>query len=326
MTYTNRSFGIEIEFVGVTKSRVAAMLRANGVEAFVEGYNHQTRNHWKIVSDSSLHHASGLTGELVSPILTGPEGVRQLETVCRVMNELEGCTVNRTCGLHVHLDCRDMTAAEVATVFERYAEYEAQIDLIMPRSRRGQARWCGSLENCKGTMKRRATKESMAWALGRYHKVNMTNIATRGAIEFRQHSGTTDFRKISNWLQFLMQFVERSIEIANNETQAPVPAIRPRKSIAYDHARRIAAHFGVDCKWRGQYYVFSKDGRQAKLTPQEMDFFYQTEAHDSVNEERVVLFLKSMDFVTVTANDAGLLDGISINVQNYFAERQEELN
>ena len=325
MTYTNRSFGIEIEFVGVTKSRVAAMLRANGVEAFVEGYNHQTRNHWKIVSDSSLHHYSGLTGELVSPILTGAEGVRQLETVCRVLNELEGCTVNRTCGLHVHLDCRRMTAAEIATVFERYAEYEEQIDLIMPRSRRGQARWCQSLEDRKGTMKNRDTKTSMAHAMGRYYKVNMTNIASRGAIEFRQHSGTTDFRKISNWLQFLMQFVERSIEIANSEN-VEVPAVRINKRIAFDHARKIASHFGIESKWRGQYYVFVKGDRELKVTIEQMDRFYETQAHDSLKEQRVMEFLQQAGFITATASDAGLLDGISTNVQNYFAERQEELN
>ena len=41
MQYTNRKFGIEIEFVGARRDEVASRLRAAGIDAQVEGYNHR---------------------------------------------------------------------------------------------------------------------------------------------------------------------------------------------------------------------------------------------------------------------------------------------
>jgi len=206
----NRRFGIEIEFKG-NRTAVAQAIQELGVPCVEERYNHHTRSHWKIVTDASLGYHEA--GEVVSPILQGAQGVRELELVCQGL-ERAGATVDRQCGLHVHLDCRDMNVNEIQTVFKRYSEYEEQIDRIMPRSRRGNARWCGSIANASYVKDHQFnSKDSLGNALGRYHKVNLTNIASRGSIEFRQHSGTTNFQKIYNWLNFLQQFVLSSIQL-----------------------------------------------------------------------------------------------------------------
>ena len=59
-----RDFGVEIEFLRpsqTTQEEIANALRGMGVECRVEGYNHTTRTHWKIVSDSSeSSHRNGL--------------------------------------------------------------------------------------------------------------------------------------------------------------------------------------------------------------------------------------------------------------------------
>ena len=49
---------------------------------------------------------------------------------------------------------------------------------------------------------RRACKVNVAYAYAR-HKT----------IEFRHHSGTTDYNKIANWIEFLQYFVAQSIKI-----------------------------------------------------------------------------------------------------------------
>ena len=49
----------------------------------------------------------------------------------------------------------------------------------------------------------------------RYHKVNVMAFSSHKTIEFRHHSGTTDFNKIENWINFLRGLLEYSI---NNET------------------------------------------------------------------------------------------------------------
>ena len=69
-----RSFGIEIEYVGVSRQEVCDYINRKGVECYVEHYNHDTRPHWKVVTDSSLREENGHAGEVVSPILSGEEG------------------------------------------------------------------------------------------------------------------------------------------------------------------------------------------------------------------------------------------------------------
>lgn len=347
MQYTDRKFGIEIEFVGARRDEVARRLRDAGIDAQAEGYNHRTTSHWKIVTDASLHHRTGMTGELVSPILQGADGFAQLETVCRVLNEIGGCTVNRTCGLHVHLDCRDMTAPQIAKVWERYATYETQIDMVMPQSRRGQARWCRSVVDHKDRMKQFNTKESQAYAMDRYYKVNLTNIATRGAMEFRQHSGTTEFRKIGNWVCFLMQFVETSIQLTEQATSAPVG------KRAFNEIRNLFENNDMSITWKrgSNKWVVRRTSTNRLLghiTTEDLRDFYRTNKKSHIHstnqtEDNILAGLAvrvatdladgepvRRDFSnavhTESVTDTGWMHGVEQGVQDYFEERYEELN
>lgn len=325
-TFTDRAFGIEIEFVGVDLRTAAAAIRAKGVPCEREGYNHITRNHWKIVTDASLRSEGGHAGELVSPILRGAQGLRELELALEALNE-EGAQVNVSCGLHVHLDCRDMTMTEIATVYDRYSSYEQQIDSVMPRSRRGNARWCRSIIGQADQIKQCRTKEDGQYSFGRYYKINLRNIATRGSMEFRQHSGTTDYTKITNWLSFLMQFVERSRMIASaGPTEAPV--FRPRKSRAFDHARRIAEHFGVEVSWAGRSYGFRQSwDRHRRVSVAELEAHYTGEGHDTLNVQEWMHTLGRWGFLPTVegVQDDSWFDGIDADVQRYLTERQQEL-
>ena len=346
MQYTDRKFGIEIEFVGARRDEVARRLRDAGIDAQSEGYNHRTTSYWKIVSDSSLHHRSGMTGELVSPILQGADGFAQLETVCRVLNQIGGCTVNRTCGLHVHLDCRDMTAPQIATVWERYATYEQQIDMVMPQSRRGQAHWCRSVVDHKHQMKQFNTKESQAYAMGRYYKVNLTNIATRGAMEFRQHSGTTEYRKIANWVCFLMQFVETSIQLTEQAQSAPI------KKRAFNEIRNLFENNDMSITWKrgSDTWVVRKSStnrvlgtistqalRNMYVTNKKSHIHSLNDTTDNIFENTAFSAVCSFTDEVVQMNysnavhaepvtDTGWMHGVEQCVQDYFDERYEELN
>ena len=84
LDYTfNRKFGIEIEAYNCSRERLARELREAGIEVMVEGYNHSTCPYWKLVTDSSI--SGNDTFELVSPILVGEAGLRELEKVCWVL-------------------------------------------------------------------------------------------------------------------------------------------------------------------------------------------------------------------------------------------------
>lgn len=97
----------------------------------VEGYNHTTRPHWKLVTDSSLNGND--TFELVSPILVGEAGLRELEKVCWVL-DLCDVKVNESCGLHVHIDAAGFSMETWRNLSLSYKHLEPVIDKFMPAS------------------------------------------------------------------------------------------------------------------------------------------------------------------------------------------------
>ncbi len=86
----NRSFGIELEIIHNNKRELCDAIRARGVLCEIEGYNHSTRRHWKIVSDASVNGGY----ELVSPVLKGQRGLDEIKAVCEALAEV-GALITR---------------------------------------------------------------------------------------------------------------------------------------------------------------------------------------------------------------------------------------
>jgi Putative amidoligase enzyme len=207
----NKRFGIEIEAYGIDRSRVAQALRTAGINCQAEGYNHDTRTAWKVVTDGSL--SGDRTFELVSPILEGEDGLQQLRTVSTVLTRL-GAKINKTCGLHVHFDAVNMDLTNWKNLIKNYANLESTIDSMMPQSRRGQTNtYCKSLKindlNAKIDAARNLDAVRNIFP-NRYSKVNTQSFARHRTIEFRQHSGTFESAKIENWVVFLHNLVDYS--------------------------------------------------------------------------------------------------------------------
>src|SRR5262249_39920135 len=65
---------------------------------------------WKAERDSSIQPGPGyMPGEVVSPVLKGADGLRQLKTVYDWLNSV-GAKVNRSTGFHVHVSGEGQTA------------------------------------------------------------------------------------------------------------------------------------------------------------------------------------------------------------------------
>lgn len=215
-----RSFGIEMEIVGINQNTALAAVRAINVSIQQEGYNHTTRSHWKIVSDASVHGGF----EVVSPVLRGEAGIAEAQAVAEALADA-GATVNRTCGLHVHFDASDLGVEDIRTIVKRYAAHEAEIDAFMPVSRRGDAnRFCQGLARVlnRSFMAARSIRDLATAQGSRYFKVNLQSHQRHGTIEFRQHSGTVNARKIANWIRFLAAFIDQSKAVAAQPTTMPV--------------------------------------------------------------------------------------------------------
>lgn len=213
-TIPSRKFGIEIEAVGASMSRVAAALQDAGVRCIVEGYNHQLRAHWKVLSDGSLEGNN--TFELVSPPLSSEAGIEEVRKVCHALTSI-GVTVNRSCGLHVHVDAGDLSTAHLALLVQRYNRHVTSIDAFMPRSRRGDSNtYCRNnssyeLGNVSSALVRARTPRDFVSAFTeRYRKFNLASYLRHGTVEFRHHSGTVNGKKIENWVRFAVGFVTQT--------------------------------------------------------------------------------------------------------------------
>ena len=212
-----RTFGVEIEGYGVTRPALLAELRAQGLEVQDAGYTHATTPHWKIVSDGSISGTNGF--ELVSPVLRGLEGLADLERACRALR-ICGAQVNGSCGLHVHFGARDMRIEHLRQVVRNYMVLEPTIDQLMPSARRAsnntycQSLFCGRTQAVAEQQILAATTADQltqaANAGTRYRKVNLHSYGRHGTVEFRQHSGSTDYEKISMWVKLLHNLIDYS--------------------------------------------------------------------------------------------------------------------
>lgn len=285
--FNNYRFGVEIEFTGAelrtVETEMQAILAGTSIDVVREGYNHVTRPHWKITTDATVTEhrnyssGDGFGGELVSPILEGEAGLLELKKVLEALNSVQGVAVDVRCGLHVHLSWDGMTTTHVKNIVRRYAANETQIDGWMPRSRKANnSRWCSSIAGNRYPLRdianHQGTLERMAGLAGRYYKVNLQCLSRYGTVEFRQHSGTTDYTKISAWVKFLMGFCEAS-KTSSVDAQT---YNRSKRTQAFGEVRELFESKGWDVKFGGGKWTFRNElGHcHAIKTNNEMFAFY----------------------------------------------------
>ncbi len=256
-TFTNRTFGVEIEAMlpaGTSRGDLAQALRRAGVQAKADNYHHEVREFWRVTTDGSLGYYLGV--EVVSPILQGEAGLEAMRTVFRVMSEF-GCTVNVSCGFHVHVGCADLTVAQVSRVAKCYIKFETFFDLIVPPSRRADKnqyvksnrRWAGQgyddasanrgIERINGAV---ANLGQLIYAnqQTRYYKLNLQPLLSYKTIEFRQAAGTVDAVKAEAWVRVVTAFVDTAI------TKAPRARTAPKSLTPSEEAERFFQMFNVD--------------------------------------------------------------------------------
>ena len=239
------TFGIELEVVtpshtsagdqwdGETRRiALAAALVTAGLNARNEQYNHATRSWWKITTDASIGHNNA---EIVSPVLRGPDGFRQVRMACQAIEEF-GCRVNRTTGFHVHVGVADRFGEQLGFFKElvrTYAKFEPIIDQLVSHSRRARNNaYCAPVvftpEMATATTIRGLRQ---TYGSNRFRKLNLEAFAAHGTVEFRQHQGTTNASKIENWIRFCLRMVAHAAQNTERETTSTPPRhpIMPRE-------------------------------------------------------------------------------------------------
>lgn len=138
-------------------------------------------------------------------ILTKSNDLSNLKAFCEFLKHVEA-RVNSTCGLHIHLDCRNFERIPSGVV-TRLKNALPMLCAMVPQSRLTNA-YC--ISDVSGGRRRSS----------RYSKINRCAFSKQKTIEVRLHSGTTDFEKISNWIAVL-----HSIAFSNKRLPKQVAGI-----------------------------------------------------------------------------------------------------
>ena len=221
----------------VSKRQILASIREAGINIHDAGYTHNVISCWKAVSDSSLTYGGF---ELVSPPMKGAQNIeKEITNICKAIEGL--VKVDRTCGLHVHFEVLDKyhfrrrvdtrtTSGKIqalknkpakkftANLLRNYAYFQPVIDALVSPSRRGN-NYCNYIPDgarmTQEQIKRFSeNKENYAHLIygmsGRYQVINLSCLETYGTVEFRQHNGSTNAKKILNWVKLMERMVTRS--------------------------------------------------------------------------------------------------------------------
>ena len=247
MKKLDRTFGVEIEFGlnrNITEENFKSEFEMRTGEKIVMSTRHyQTpvnSTKWTLAYDGSVGVRNHYGRELKSP----PIPLNQIDRIKKVYDYLnEVGKVNRSCGHHVHIDANDLTFKQQKKVLIAYLVNEDVNDMMHPMSRRfGRGvgtQYCGSgIGRRNISVERRDINESSSTyaMLQQHYKSVVINACIKkikrarnvrqlktsgfadkysnvcfkenfGTIEFRQHAGSLEWKKISNWIVFLNQFV-----------------------------------------------------------------------------------------------------------------------
>ena len=242
---TNRTFGVEMELTGYDRSlaldflnnstNITASRNDTNVELLAKyisaktgyqvnriGYYNNTRptqgtsnnKKWDLKTDGSVN---GMGLELVSHILKGTEGLVELRFICNALNQVNA-TVDRSSGLHVHHGRNRFPLSAEAQLMNLYNANAIAISSVIASSRvnsgYGGFNPMRDMANATDRAYNRML-ENPNDPTGRTASISNSsrqavNFAPRYTIEFRQHSGTTDYTKISNWIFLTQAFMNEA--------------------------------------------------------------------------------------------------------------------
>eukprot|EP00956_Cyclotella_meneghiniana_P029811 scaffold73360_cov61-Cyclotella_meneghiniana.AAC.9 len=193
---------------------------------------------WSICYDKSIkpnedNPLSSLM-ELVSPILTGETGLRDLDDTLQIVSDIVCVRLNKSMGLHVHVETKesDYSLESMISICQQFILYEEVIDKFLLGSRRSGSEQSHSYfksnrlsimsrsDTFKGALERLASCKSREQLYGemnpgdraRYHKLNLQNLRSKRqpTIEFRQHHASKDSTEVKAWVRFCVLFTTNS--------------------------------------------------------------------------------------------------------------------
>lgn len=189
-----------------------------------------------IVQDGSLPE----TGfEINTSPASGDLYIKQVTQICNALEE-GGAKVTASCGLHVHVDARDMTYYDIRRLVWIYAEIESALFDMVPPSRQNSS-YCTPCGHkylrtiAKGKLPHKENKKNVTKAVygtditkglrddkyngARYSALNLHSWFYRGTIECRLFNGTINAEKIICWGMLWARIADFAAQATDDETR-----------------------------------------------------------------------------------------------------------
>lgn len=213
----NITYGVEIECAVPSQA-----LAANGwqVGGRRRGIQIPTMPQgWTAERDGSIHVPDYTYEqvEVVSPILSGPEGLAQVREVCRQLEEI-GAVVNASTGVHVHVGFPQMDVKALRRLINVVAQNEQALYAVGGCPRREQSIYCEPLRQKHAAMEHARDEEIPHLALNvenaRYCSLNLTNLLsqTKRAIEIRAFAGSVKAARVLLYVQVALGVVHKALQ------------------------------------------------------------------------------------------------------------------
>lgn len=186
--------GVEIEFICKSdKFKLAQFLAAEKLEEFVT-----LKDDGSLRPEDSHPYAHELCVLAPQPLIH-----EVLRRVCSAL-EKAGSKVNGRCGLHVHLDMRNRNKN---VVFNNLVKSQDVLYSMNPLSRLDGTRADGKKDTAYSKKMKSADFDEVlaevADSPDKYWGINPKTFRTLQTLEVRLHSGSTNYRKLSNWVSIL---------------------------------------------------------------------------------------------------------------------------
>lgn len=218
-----------------------------------------------IVHDGSINPDNSETGfEINTAPASGDRFVKQIEEIDSALRAGRA-ELNRNCGLHVHVDSRDLSWDEIANVCETYLAVEPFLFGLVPpgrksnkyckpigsqlmyalgeyrRSVNGQHQIREGLPNrwkqeflmrMYGGMENARVQKHEKYVPPRYWALNIHTWRMRKTLEFRHHHGTLQSNKIINWAMLCANIVDKGSGIWRPDLRGPDQNVAMAKQFA----------------------------------------------------------------------------------------------
>lgn len=203
----NKYVGVELELVcSVDRNRLNELFQEAKLSGFVY-----------VKHDGSIHVENPGEYEHEVTLIAKQDSIFNIiERVCSVLNSSEvRAYVNNSCGLHVHLDMRNRNSS---ICYSNLVMCLPILSSMVPKNRvesEHARRYCG--------LNKYNTLDEELETRNRYRAINAQSLTTHKTLEVRLHSGSTNVKKIKNWIRLLIAIVEKPDAVNEKVTIDTLP-------------------------------------------------------------------------------------------------------